>query len=489
MTGVVNGSGRGSRSATEVFVTVGTDHHPFDRIVDWVDSWLAHGSRGVACFIQYGTSKAPSFADGDRLVPHGEMSQRLATADVVVCHGGPGTILNSLRAGTKPIVLPRRADLGEHVDDHQRRFARRLQAAGLIEVAETPDDLARLLGRAIAGEPEFQAATRDDEIARTVQRFAALTEPLTGTGVPLRILYVGGWGRSGSTLLDRLLGQLPGAFSLGEMRDIWLRGVLQDRRCGCGEPFLECAFWSAVGERAFGGWSRAHAMEMHRLRMRFDRPWTIPVLALRTHWLADLERYVEATGEIYRAIIATSGASVVVDSTKIPSYAFLLERIPDVDLRFVHLVRDSRGVIHSWQRSVIRPDATGRPDRMIRYGTASASMRYLIYNLTADAVGVTGTPYLRARYEDLAAHPAQVLRQIAEFGGLSTDGVDPLEGEGANLGVSHTVDGNPMRFERGHLTIRLDEAWRRDMHERDRRIVTVATAPLLRRYGYLGHQV
>lgn len=481
----MNDSEERARPGADVFVTVGTDHHPFDRMVDWVESWLAQGSSGVDCFIQYGSSKAPSLAGGSPLVSRGEMERRLAGADAVVCHGGPGTILDSLRSGTKPIVLPRRAELGEHVDDHQRRFARRLRAAGFIEVAETAEELATLLDRALDGAPEFRPPAREDEVARTVERFAASVEPLTGTGEPLRILYIGGWGRSGSTLLDRLLGQLSGACSVGEMRDLWLRGVLEDRRCGCGEPFLSCPFWSEVGQRAFGGWSRDHALELHRLRMRFDRPWTIPLLATRSHWFAGLERYVEATSAVYRAIAATSAGSVIVDSTKIPSYAFLLERIPDVDLRFVHLVRDSRGVIHSWRKSVVRPDATGRPDRMIRYGTASASARYLLYNATADAVRTTRTPYLLARYEDLASDPARVLGEIAAFGGLSLEGSNVLNGDGAALGVSHTVDGNPMRFERGKLTIRLDEAWRRDMDERDRRIVTLATAPLLRRYRYL----
>jgi UDP-N-acetylglucosamine transferase subunit ALG13 len=454
-------------------------------MVDWVEAWLAQARPPVDCFIQYGTSKSPSRAAGDRLLPHEEMARRLSTADVVVCHGGPGTILDSLRSGTKPIVLPRRADLGEHVDDHQRRFARRLQSAGFIEVAETREALAALLDRATDGAPEFRPPPREDEVARTVERFATLTEPLTGSGVPLRILFIGGWGRSGSTLLDRLLGQLPGACSIGEMRDLWLRGVLENRRCGCGEPFLSCPFWGAVGERAFGGWSRDHAIELHRLRARFDRPWTIPLLAARSHWFAGLERYVESMAAVYRAISDVSGASVIVDSTKIPSYAFLLERIPDVDLRFVHLVRDSRGVIHSWQKSVARPDATGRPDQMIRYGVVSASLRYLLYNATADAVRATSTPYLLQRYEDLATDPAGVVGRIATFGGLSTDGVDLLHADGATLDVSHTVDGNPMRFEQGRLTIRLDEAWRDDMGEHDRRIVTLATAPLLRRYRYL----
>jgi UDP-N-acetylglucosamine transferase subunit ALG13 len=471
------------RPRPQVFVTVGTDHHPFDRMVDWVESWLSRDPDRVDCFIQFGSSRPPSLAAGERLVPREEMDERVATADVIVCHGGPGTIIDCLRSGTKPIVLPRRHASGEHVDDHQRRFARRLEEAGYIKVAESADELAALIELALDGSPEFKAVVPDDAVAPSVERFAAVTEPLTGTGSSVRVLYIGGWGRSGSTLLDRLLGQLPGACSVGEMRDLWLRGVIENRRCGCGEPFRTCPFWSEVGNHAFGGWSQDRAEAMHALRMRFDRPWMVPLLASRTHWIGDLERYVEATGRVYRAIAETAGATTIIDSTKIPSYALVLDRIPDIDLRFLHLVRDSRGVIHSWQKSVARQDSTDRPDRMIRYGVLSASLRYLLYNATAASIHGRDTPYMLARYEDLTAAPRETLTEIARFGGLPED-MAFMDGDGVTLEPSHTVDGNPMRFQRGHVTITPDEAWRGAMAERDRRIVSAVTRPLLHRYRY-----
>jgi hypothetical protein len=375
--------------------------------------------------------------------------------------------------------------LGEHVDDHQRRFARRLEEAGYIKVAETREAFDGLLDAALAGSPEFTVASRDDAIGSSIRRFDELTAPLIRSrNEGLRVIYIGGWGRSGSTLLDRLLGQVPGTCSVGEMRDLWLRGVLEDRRCGCGEAFHACPFWKEVGSRAFGGWSRVHAEEMHRLRMRFDRPWTTPLLASRVRWPRSLDRYVETTAALYRSIASVSGARTIIDSTKIPSYAFLIHRIPDIDLRFVHLVRDSRGVIHSWQKAVDRHDSTAAPDRMLRYGTIAASGRYLLYNATADLVRLSRIPYQLVRYEDLSSNPGSVLTRIASFGDLPIEGIDFLDGDAATLPASHTVDGNPMRFATGRVEIRTDEAWRRQMTERDRRLVTLVTAPLLHRYGY-----
>jgi UDP-N-acetylglucosamine transferase subunit ALG13 len=468
-----------------VFVTVGTDHHPFDRMVDWMERWLVEADGTVDCFIQFGESRRPSKASGESLIPHDEMDRRIAQANVIVCHGGPGTIIDCLRSGTKPIVLPRRHSLGEHVDDHQRRFARRLEEAGYIKVAETVEELGALISLALAGAPEFVADPTRDVVAGSVRRFSELTAPLLhASSAPVKVLFIGGWGRSGSTLLDRLLGQSPDACSVGEMRDIWLRGVLENRRCGCGEPFDSCDFWREVGDRAFGGWRRDAAADLHRLRMRFDRPWMTPLLAGRSQLVGELERYVEATARIYRSIAETSGAQVIIDSTKIPSYAFILRRIPELDLRFVHLVRDSRGVVHSWQKSVARPDATAHPDRMLRYGPVAAASRYLLYNTIADAVRRTEIPYLFARYEDLVEDTRAELCRIASFAALPIDDADFIEAGSAKLRVSHTVDGNPMRFASGTLTIRNDDAWRREMSPRDRRIVATLTAPLLRRYGY-----
>src|SRR5688500_6785417 len=74
------------------------------------------------------------------------------------------------------------------------------------------------------------------------------------SGTP-RVLLLGGAGRSGATVLERVLGELPGACSAGELVHLWQRGVLDDETCGCGESFGRCPFWVEVGARAFNGWN------------------------------------------------------------------------------------------------------------------------------------------------------------------------------------------------------------------------------------------
>lgn len=312
--------------------------------------------------------------------------------------------------------------------------------------------------------------------------------PLPGQGATVRVLYVGGWGRSGSTLLARMLGQLLPVCSAGELRDVWLRGPLEDRRCGCGEPFSKCEFWRAVGDEAFGGWRNIDVSGLANMRQALDRPWHLPLLAARMSHAGYRRRlaiYTSALAHLYRALQRVSGATVVLDSSKIATYGLLLARTPGIDLRVVHLVRDSRGVVHSWQRAEARQDGRAG-ELMLRYGPVTGALRYDLYNTLARSMTISRIPYLRVRYEDLVQHPREVIADIARHVDIAqrTAG-ESLQGGVVRLGEQHTLDGNPMRFQQGPVRLRHDERWRTEMSWRDRRMVTLLTAPWLRAYGYM----
>lgn len=161
-----------------VLVVVGTDHHPFDRVVGWADEWAASHA-GVRVLVQYGTSRPPTTAEGHDLLPVGDLTALMSEATAVVCHGGPGTIMGAREAGHVPIVVPRRSDLGEHVDDHQVRFATRVAAAGQVHLATDQPTFSSLLERAGAGEAGFRIdLASEDPAAEAVARFAASVDAL-----------------------------------------------------------------------------------------------------------------------------------------------------------------------------------------------------------------------------------------------------------------------------------------------------------------------
>ena len=171
----------------DVFVTAGTDHHPFDRLVDMVEAWAAArraGGTPVTVFFQRGTSRAPEGAGFADYLDHGEMQARIRSAKAIVSHGGPATIMDARAAGRIPIVVPRRKALGEHVDDHQVRFAVLLDERGQVFLARDADHLAELLDRALADPARFVVdASSTAQLEASAARTADLIEAALSEGV------------------------------------------------------------------------------------------------------------------------------------------------------------------------------------------------------------------------------------------------------------------------------------------------------------------
>ena len=514
------------RPVSRVFVTIGASHYPFDRLMGWVDAWLRTSPEGrVRCIVQHGTSRAPGIAECRPYLGFEEVESTLRETDVLVCHGGPGTIMLAKRFGLKPIVVPRIRDRGECVDDHQVAFARSMAERGSVQLAETEVELHRALDGAVDGTLDLRLAADVEGHVAAVRRFGELVDGLLGarpngparsvfaaaapegtdvTGAlapspsharagaprpePTRILFVGGCGRSGSTLLDRILGQVAGLWSVGEIVHIWRRGVGDNQLCGCGEPFRECPFWTRVGEEAFGGWDALDNEEMLRLQARVDRHRYVPLMIapwLSRRYRRDLERYAGFLGRLYAAIRTASGATMIVDSTKHASYAYLLRRVPGVDLRIVHLARDPRGVAYSWTKEVAKPEVTDHTEYMPRYSPARMSARWVIYNLLFHLLRITGTRSVFARYESLVRRPRPELERILSLCEPSVPrDLGFLDDGAVELAPTHTVAGNPMRFKQGRVTLRLDEQWRSAMPAAQRTLVTALTWPLMRAYGY-----
>jgi UDP-N-acetylglucosamine transferase subunit ALG13 len=158
-----------------VFVSVGTDHHPFDRLIQWVDKWLPDG---VQCVVQHGTSTPPTKAEGVPYLDHGALTDLLDEAAVVVCHGGPTTITESRRHGRRPIVVPRDPTRGEHVDDHQQRFCARMATKGLISTAKDEKTFKELLNRALETPADFTVEAEGGHVAESVAKFSNLVSDL-----------------------------------------------------------------------------------------------------------------------------------------------------------------------------------------------------------------------------------------------------------------------------------------------------------------------
>jgi hypothetical protein len=308
------------------------------------------------------------------------------------------------------------------------------------------------------------------------------------------VLFLGGKGRSGGTLLAGLLGQLPGFFNVGELNRLWDWGLVHNHRCGCGVPVRECATWGPILDDADDLLAGTGIPPLRDARIDLAQaevvrwPNTPRLLrvrdAERAGWPA-LDRYTTAASAVYHAIARTTGARVVVDSSRLPIEPIALGLVPGTDVRIAQVVRDPRAVIYSWRRSRRMPDRDNE-EYMPRFGATYTTTSWLVRNLVVETLrrryprGATTTVH----YDELATDPARVLRHLAALTGADAGDLAFLEQGGATLAPTHSVGGNPVRMTSGAVAITPDEEWKEKLSRRDRVVGTVLAAPLLRRYGF-----
>ena len=294
---------------------------------------------------------------------------------------------------------------------------------------------------------------------------------------PPTVVYIGGAGRSGSTLLDNLLGSSPGWFSAGELRLLWRARQLWTHRCGCGQPLRECEFWTSV-LREVGEVDLEWATAMDERLLRSRRAWRLVTRTPVTR-VAGGDAFVDVVDRLVRSISVVSGDSVIVDSSKSPMGIAVL-CAAGVNVVAVQLVRDPRAIAWSWRRSSATTDAmTPFTSRTV----PGAAVEWLGNNLAMEAcVRRSRVAHVCIRYEDLIDHPARALAAIGVLAGA--DANVSVDASMATLAGNHTVAGNPSRFRIGAIELRRDDEWRTRLSMADRAVATAITLPLLTRYGY-----
>ncbi|MGH9101966.1 MAG: hypothetical protein ACRDYD_03130, partial [Acidimicrobiales bacterium] len=300
------------------------------------------------------------------------------------------------------------------------------------------------------------------------------------------------WGRSGSTILDRVLGQVPGLVSLGELRSLWDEEQVADRCCSCGELVASCPFWGGLVADVLADSGLDRPSDVARLREAGARTRHVALPGLggrRAPGLggepadAAAARYLAVVLSTDRHALARSGGDMVIDSSKHPAEAFLLHSSPEVELTLVHLVRDPRASAYSWGRATA--GGPGGAESLPRYGPVFSSLRWSGWNLLTEMLGRRrGLRYVAVRYEDLMAEPRRQIRAVLERAGVEADLLRFVGDREIELRETHTALGNPSRFSSGIVTLSPDTAWATSMGARDKLLATVPALPLMARYGY-----
>jgi hypothetical protein len=341
---------------------------------------------------------------------------------------------------------------------------------------------------------------------------------------PVKVLKITGLGRSGSTILDVVLGNHPHIESVGEAANLirtgWvggesLRGIGRKRLrrplCTCGKrldvPEVEdaeevCPFWSRVRREWVERVDPRDDIEAYpKLQNDFElkRRWPRLLCEARRGPSARFRSYARLTRAFYEAISAASGKTAVVDCSKVSVRTFALSMMPGIDLHAVHLVRDGRGVLMSHRKSFekdLRAAATGDGGGRAAWWKAAARrrvlypesiVRWVAHNLASEWVCARLGPgrAMRLRYEDFVADPQAALGRIGSLIGLDLAGVAEAASSGEPLRAGHNIGGNRTKRS-GYVTLRPDaQEWRKALSPAEQRLAWALMGWLMRRYGYV----
>ena len=300
----------------------------------------------------------------------------------------------------------------------------------------------------------------------------------------LKVIYIAGVGRSGSTLLDLTLGQLPGFFSTGTLLWIWSNGLIRNDLCGCGSRFADCQVWREVLEETFGTIDKIDVDRLNRLQSLYSTTKRFPRILKAKGELrpsAELQEFSGVLSKLYESIRKIVGCRVIVDSSKFPFYAKVLDQIPEVDMTLVHLVRDPRGVAFSWSQTREAEPGVVLP----RWNPLQSSIYWIIRNDMIQRLWKSKRDrYQLLNYEWFVANPLFSVAQILQTAGEEAVLSEVIESDAVFLKKTHTIGGNSIRFNTGRISLKIDDSWQTQMSKWARFLVTAATYPWMRRYGY-----
>jgi hypothetical protein len=340
------------------------------------------------------------------------------------------------------------------------------------------------------------------------------------TETPVKVLKITGLGRSGSTVLDVVLGNHPRIESVGEvgnlMRNGWisresLRGIdpkrLRRPICTCGKrldvlyvdaPEEACPFWSSVRSEWVGRTDPDSIEGYPKLQNDFELKSRWPrLLYEKRRPSAAFRLYARLTRAFFESIRAVSGKPIIVDSATVPVRTFALGLVPGIEVYAVHLVRDGRGVVTSHRKSFeddlqagIMWDHKGHPTwktvlrRRVLY--LASVVRWTVQNLASEWVCRQLGPKraMRLRYEDFVADPKSVLERIGSLIELDFADVAEAASAGKPMQVGHNIGGNRTK-KSGVVTLRPDaEEWKSALSPTEQRLSWMLMGWLMRRYGY-----
>lgn len=304
-----------------------------------------------------------------------------------------------------------------------------------------------------------------------------------------KIIYIAGYGRSGSTLLARILGSHENIFTVGELINFLNLLNIDDSICSCGIEIQSCSFWSGIIQKFKN--NHANISDLAASQRKIES-------------ISNLSSYISgkntsddiAYKDVHRSLINSifqqlpENVRYIVDSSKTTWSRFLrpitLSKISAQHVKVVHIVRDGRGCM--W--SMIKGTDTGllRDAKLKQHSSFPVLRTALHWALANWAAHIfqaihPSNNYCRIRYEDLIERPEKICNTLGEFLGFRFDRQAEIIRKGGDIPIGHLIAGNRMRsFKK--VRIRADVEWEKCLTLNQELLFLLFNWPMMKFYKY-----
>lgn len=298
-----------------------------------------------------------------------------------------------------------------------------------------------------------------------------------------KIIYIMGHSRSGSTLLNTMLGITPNTMAASEIDAILIAGVTGNEYCSCGQRFNDCEFWAPVGESI----SKEMTLPIGEFlaNARFLQNWRSLIFKRRlSENCAKLEEYLRINDLLYSLIFKRSEADTVIDASKSPMRYWHLRNLEGYNFCLIHIVRDPRGVCWSQLRSFKKDLASGvqKDVKGVSYFKTIKSL-YVNALLSEKLKRLHPEKSITINYDELAKSSAESLKSIESSFNFDTQELMDKIANDVPLTQFHIAAGNRLRMN-NNIVLRHDESWRTGLSKVQYILITLLSLPLILRYKF-----
>lgn len=302
----------------------------------------------------------------------------------------------------------------------------------------------------------------------------------------IKVIYILGSSRSGSTIIDTILGNHESIESVGELMNalfVWNNNI---EFCACGKKVQQCNFWKMVLDIFLKHSKSSEPIQSFlSLQNSFERYRRFPSIYFARKLSNKFLSYSSEVESLYRSISKASGKSIIVDSSKNPVRALSLCHMNNIDLYLIHLIRDGRGVVCSLKKSYHKNIQKGIQQDLKSKNTLTSSINWVITNYLADLTlnKFPSIHQMKLRYEDFIINPTLSLKHISSFVDIDfTELISTIE-QNRYFSFGHTISGNRIRM-KGKIKLQQSESLNNNLSLIDKIIFWTVASSTAKRYGY-----